>query len=420
MGRWALTGLVINSTIGVGIFKLPADVARLVGDAAPWSYLVAAVFVGMLVAVIAELGSQFTQAGGQYLYARTAFGPLAGIQTGWFVWLTRLAATSAIINVLVAYLGEWWPGIGRFERGAVIVGLAGMLAVVNFRGIRTGVGFSNAITIAKLAMLALFIAAGLILLPGAVPASVPVPHSAAGWGDALVVLVYAFGGFENAMIPAAETKNPRRDAPFALFAALAVVTVCYLLAHIVCMRGVPDLSTSKLPFADAARAFAGTPGAKAIAIGVMLSAFGTVSAAFVTAPRLTYALAERGDFPAFFAAVHPRHRTPHVSILIWTVLVCALSLGGGFLWNAILSVAARLITYGMTCASLIQMRRRFPDADAWRAPFGILAATVGLVFCGVLASRFETSHVLIISGVAAAGLLNWMVVRSKSNPRHDV
>ena len=411
MGRWALTLLVINSTIGVGIFKLPSGVSSLLGQSAPAGYLIAALLVGVWVAVLAELASQFDGSGGQYLYTRTALGPFAGLQCGWFSWLTRMSAQAAIINAFIDYLREWWPGMDGTGRALVIAAMMGGLAAVNYRGIRGGVWFSNTITIAKLSTLALFILLGLVLAGPPAPRPAEAATSLAGWADALVILVYAFSGFENAPTSMGEAKSPRRDAAFALLAGMGIVTLCYLFAHIVCARAVPNLPASTLPFADATRSFAGPAGAKLIAAGVMLSAFGTVSAAFVTAPRLMFAMAERGELPAFFAAVHPRFRTPHVSVVIWALLVCGLALAGGFLWNAVLSVASRLITYALMCASLIALRRRAPTADAWRAPGGPALAGLGIAFCVVLATRFTSDHLLVIGSVAVIASTNWILTR---------
>jgi basic amino acid/polyamine antiporter, APA family len=416
MGRWALTLLVINCTIGIGIFRLPSRVAALIGDAAPWGYLLAGLVVAVWVAVLAELASQFPDSGGQYLYVRTALGRFAGLQCGWFSWLTRLAAQAAILNVLVDYLGRLWPGIDFVTRAGIIMAIVVGLTWLNYRGVRGGVWFSNTITAAKLGTLALFIIAGLALAPtvAAMPAAgAATAASLSDWGKALVILIYAFSGFESAPTSMGEAREPRRDAPFALYAGMGIVAVCYLLAHFVCMRTVPDLARSDLPFADAVESFGGASAAKVIAVGVMLSAFGTVAAAFITAPRLMFALAERGDFPAVLAAVHVRFRTPHVSLLLWAVMLFLLALPGGFLWSAILSVAARLITYALMCVALIQLRRRHPEADAWRAPGGRVLAVLGVLCCVALGANFELDHLLIIAGVGTIAALNWAVVRGK-------
>jgi APA family basic amino acid/polyamine antiporter len=414
MGRWTLTALVINSIIASGIFGLPDDVARLVGSAAPWAYVLGALGTGIIVAMFAELASQFRDAGGPYMYAREAFGPFAGIQTAWFAWLARIASAAAIANVFVSYLGEFWSGItAPVPRAILLVTLFTVLVVINVRGVRQGAGLSNLFTAAKLLPLALFALVGFFLAPRAPSAALLTTPTAGAWVDALVVLLFAYGGFESACLPAGEAKNPRRDAPFALLTGFAVVAAVYLSVHLVAMWSVPDLAHSDRPLADAARVFAGAAGAKAISLGAALSTLGGLCAAVITAPRLVYALGERGDFPRMFAAVHPRFHTPYVAILLWAVLALGLALWGNFIWNAVLSVAARLVTYGMSCGALLQLRRRRPSAEAWRAPAGPLLATLGFGFCVLLALRLSVTQASIVAGLALIGIANWLAVRRR-------
>lgn len=412
IGRWTLTALVLTNIIGSGIFGLPSAIANFLGPAAPLAYILGAVGIGVIMAVFAEVSSQYRESGGQYLYARDVFGPFAGVQIGWFFLLVRVTSGGAVLNLFVNYLAEFWPAAtAPLPRAAVMTALVAGLAVVNYRGVRSGASVSNFFTVAKLASLGLFVAAGLLLVKHVVPHAPAMPATAGAWTDALVAMVFAFGGFESALIPAAEVKDPRRDTTFALGVALAVVAVFYLLIHLVAMWGVPDLAHSNRPLADAARAFAGPMGAEAMAVAAMLSAYGWLSGNFVAVPRLVYAMGERGDFPRVTAVVHPRFLTPHIAILIWAVLVLALSIYGSFLWNAILASVARLVTYGVTCAALIQLRRRKPHADAWRAPAGNLLAVLGIAFCIYLAFGMEKKHVIIMSAVVVVATVNWLVVR---------
>ena len=150
-----------------------------------------------------------------------------------------------------------------------------------------------------------------------------------------------------------------------------------------------------------------------MAMAAMLSTYGWLSGAFVTMPRLLYALGERGDVPRAFGAVHPRFRSPHLAILLWAVLVLGLAIYGSFIWNAILAGVARLVTYAATCLALIQLRRQRPQADRWRAPAGKLLAVVGIVFCAGLAMRMNATHATIMTAVAVIGTANWLVVRSR-------
>ena len=151
IGRWSLAALVVNSIIGSGIFALPADVARLIGAASPWAVLLAGAAAGMIMACFAEVASQFSQAGGPYLYTRAAFGRLVGIEMGWMLWLVRLAAPAATANLFVIYCGEFWPQAAQpLPRFLILTLLYGILTVINYRGVRASTQVSNVFTVAKL------------------------------------------------------------------------------------------------------------------------------------------------------------------------------------------------------------------------------------------------------------------------------
>lgn len=411
IGRWSLTALVINSIIGSGIFGLPDDIARRLGPASPWAYLLAALGIGVIMACFAEVASQFREAGGPYLYARSVFGAFAGVQMGWFAWLVRLTSAAANANLFVVYLGEFWPSATQpAARVAILTALLGLLAAVNVRGVGAGTRVSNLFTVAKLAPLGVFIVAGLYRVgdriaigSGAAPSE--------EWLQAVLALVFAYGGFEAAMMPMAEAKDPRRDAPFALLTGLAVVTVTYTLTHLVVMGALADPGASDRPIADAARQILGTPGAALAALGALISMYGYLSGQFVSAPRLTYAFAEQRDFPGFFAAVHPRFRTPHVSIAVYLLLVWALAVYGSFIWNAILSAVARLFTYGVVCGALLMLRRRDPRASAFRLRGGSGFALAGIAFCTVLVTQMGPDHLRIVGVVAGVAAAHWAWTR---------
>ncbi|MCL6480844.1 MAG: APC family permease [Firmicutes bacterium] len=419
MGRWTLVALVINSIIGSGIFGLPSEVIRMVGSASPFFYLLAAAGIGVIMACFAEVASQFRDAGGPYLYARAAFGPLLGLQTAWLAWLVRLTSAAANANLFVIYLTEFWAGAGQpGPRVAVLTALLGFWMGVNLRGVRSAARVSNIFTVAKLLPLAVFVGVGLFFLRGETPVGLQLPAEA-NWPRALLALVFAYGGFEAALLPMGEARQPERDAPFALFTALAVVTLLYVLIQLVVMGTLPDPTATNRPLAAAANQFLGPAGGMLIALGAMVSVFGYLGGQFVSAPRLTYALAEQGDFPAFFGQVHPRYRTPHVSILVYTLLVWALAIYGSFLWNAVLSAVARLFTYGLGCAALLVFRRRQPDRIFFRLPAAPLWVGLALGFCTVLLLRMGRGELLAVSLTAAVAWLNWLWARHQiRDPRN--
>src|SRR5215467_1465025 len=139
IGRWSLASLVVNSIIGSGIFGLPGDIMRRVGDGAPWAYLIATAGMGLIMASFAEVASQFHEAGGPYLYARATFGRFAGVQMGWFAYLVRVTSAAANANLFVVYLGLFWPGAtASAARAAILIVLTGVFAVVNVRGVKAG------------------------------------------------------------------------------------------------------------------------------------------------------------------------------------------------------------------------------------------------------------------------------------------
>jgi len=414
IGRWTLTALVINSIIGSGIFGLPSTIAGLLGKASPYAFLLAAAGIGIIMACFAEVASQFRDAGGPYLYARTAFGRFVGLQMGWLAWLVRLTAAAANANLFVDYLAEFWPGvIGTVARIVLLTLLLGGLAAINYRGVRVGARTSNIFTVAKLVPLTIFIVMGIFLLRGNVAANV----SATGTGDwprALLLLMFAYGGFEAALIPLGETRNPRKDAPFALFIALMTCALFYTLIQWIVVSALAAPEETKRPVAEAARVFMGVGGAALVTLGAIISVYGYLSSAMLNAPRLTFAIAAGKDFPQFFGAIHTRFRTPHVSIVIFALMLWGVAVAGSFKWNASLSAVARLFTYGLVCGALIKLRRQQPHAEAFRLPFGPALALLGILFSLYLISGMGYGELLAIIATALLAFVNWVVVKRKS------
>ena len=413
IGRWSMVALAINSIIGSGIFGLPSVVAGLLGRASPLAVLLAAVGMGVIIACYAEVASQFTETGGTYLYLRRAFGRLVGLQVGWVSLLTRLTACAASVNLLVAYAGEFWPAATQpAPRLFVISAFLGTLAAVNYRGVGAGTLISNAAVVAKLLALGLVCAAGVAWL--GVHHEVAAPPVAAGadnWLKAMLLLLFAYGGYEAALNPMGEARNPRRDVAFALFVALLVVSALYSTLQLIVVAVLSDPAHSERPLADAARVLMGEGGAALISVGALISVYGYVSANLLTVPRSMFALAERGDFPSVFGAVHPRWRTPYVSIGVFTALVWVFSQFGSFSWNVTLSAVARIAYYAAVCAAVPVLRRMQPHAAAFRLPGGWALPALGFGLCAVLLTGVDFSKSVILLMTVAVALLNWMLVR---------
>jgi amino acid transporter len=417
IGRWSLFTLVLNLMIGSGVFRLPSDLAGLLGWWSPAGYFVAALGMGAIMAAFAEVASQFHEAGGPYLYTRETFGRFAGIQVGWLSWLVRLTSAAANANVFLLYLGEFWrPASSGIPRIVALTILIGGLAIANVRGVSGGANLSNMVAAAKVMALLLFIGVGLFFLTRhGVPATFPPPAvPLTKWSEAVLLLVFAFGGFEGGLMSQGEARDSRRDVPFALFMALAVTTVIYALNQVVAQSVLPVGSMSQRPLADAARVMMGGGGAALIALAALLSTYGNLSSQMLNSPRVTFALAEGGDFPAFLAAVHPRFRTPWISIVFYAVLVWTLTAFADFRWNATLSAVGRLFTYAAVCGALPALRRWQPDRPAFRLRGGVIFASIGLLFCVVMITRMGRADLFAIIATVLLALANWWWVARRN------
>ena len=153
------------------MFGLPSVVAGELGAASPLAWLLAAAGMALIVACFAEVASRFGQAGGQYLYARVAFGRLAGIEMAWLTYLVRLTAAATNANLFVISLAEFWPGAtGPLESRIILAAILLPLAIANYRGVGSGLNVSTTFTIAKLVPLGIFVVAGLgVLLSRGLP-----------------------------------------------------------------------------------------------------------------------------------------------------------------------------------------------------------------------------------------------------------
>jgi len=417
IGRWSIAALIVNCIIGSGVFGLPSILANLLGRASISAVVLSAAAIGIIMACFSEVSSRFSETGGPYLYAQAAFGRFMGIQVAWLVWFVRLTSCAANANLFVVYLGEFLPSATRpAMKLAVLTLLVGILAFINLRGVKAGAHVSTSFTLAKLTALGFVCVFGALYLIAShriIPPAVETPN-ASQWARAIVLLIFAYGGFEAALISAGEAKDPRRDIPFGLFAALITCTVVYSLIQWVVVGVLPDPGHSSRPLADVARIVVGHTGASLTALGALFSIYGYLSGNILSTPRITFALAERGDFPSAFAWVHPRFRTPYFSILVFAALVWLLALVGSFAGNATLSAGSRLFYYGVICASLPVLRRKSAAPALLQIPGGTVLAVLGTLICAGLLTQIEYNKSLVLLVAVAVALINWLAVRKRS------
>lgn len=414
VGRWSLVGLVINGVIGAGIFGLPAKIFDLTGTYSLLAFVVCGLFVALLLLCFAEVASRFVTTGGPYLYAHSAFTRVVAFEIGWLMWLTRLTGFAALCNLLVDYFGYFVPASGSaVGRPIFLTAIVGALTLVNFVGIRPTAIVSNLFTIGKLIPLILFVATGLFFLEPANFAAAP-PPDVSTFSTGVLLLVFAFSGFEVALIPAGEVRDPKRDMPFALLTAIGITIVMYVLIQLVCIGTLPALAHSHRPLADAAARYLGSVGASVITAGALISITGTLNTGMLASPRLLYAMAENGQLPRTFAAVHPRYHTPHVAILVTAAIMLAFCLSTTFISALTISTVIRLITYGATCVSLIVLRRRDGRAPSFAVPGGTWVALAATAFCGWLLVNSTLREASLVGAAAAIGVVIYFLFRGNS------
>jgi len=409
---WDLVAVTINGIIGAGIFGLPSKVYALIGSYSLIAFVVCALVVMLIILCFAEVGSRFDQTGGPYLYAQTAFGSAVAFEVGWLIWLARLTAFAANCNLMISYLTFFWaPANSGLTRALIIVAVVLILTALNILGVRQAAIASNIFTVGKLLPMLTFIAVGLFFINphafalGARPAT-------GAFSQSVLLLLYAFTGFEMATIPAGEIRDPQKHLPRALLIAMAVIATTYILIQVVCIGTFPELAKSTKPLADAGSHFMGTAGGAIISAGAIISVAGNLNITVLSASRVPFAIAERGQLPSFLARVHKRFFTPHISIIITTMLMLVLTLKSSFVAALTISTIARLVAYAVTCAALPVLRKRtYAPVAHFKLRGGIVIAVAALILSAWLLANSTFTEAWQAAAAGALGLAIYFAYR---------
>jgi amino acid transporter len=269
----------------------------------------------------------------------------------------------------------------------------------------------------KLAALFLLVGVGFIILGGEVlprfESEIPTVGSL---GGATLLLVYAFSGFESAVIPAGESRNPARDMPLALLLALGTVALLYVVIQMVSMAAVPDIADSTSPLLDAASALIGPIGAIVLMLGVIASVGGNLAGAMFSTPRLAYALALDGSLPRWFGVVHQKFLTPANSIVFYGSLAFLLAVFGSFVWLVATVVFSRLIIYVLTCAAVPRLRRTHRESRGFVLRGGYLVPVLGLAACAWLTMQVGRDSFILTALSIVVGTFLYALARRQNRP----
>lgn len=417
LGRWDLTAVAVNTIIGTGIFILPARVFGLIGSYSLLAFVLCAVIIGLIVLCFSEVSSRFSSTGGMYLYAKEAFGPEIGFEVGWLYWVVRIASFAANCNAMLLYIGFFIDGANEgLPRILIITAVVAGITLINLWGVRETAIATNIFTIGKIVPLLIFAAVGLFFIE---PANFNFEASpaTADFASAVLILLYAYVGFEAAAIPAGETKDPERTVPFALLTALGFCAVLFIIVQTVAIGTLPALAASNTPLADAAVGFLGSFGGGFIAVGALISVLGNLNGGFLASSRIPYAMAEQRELPRVFGKTHKKFKTPYVAIIATAVVTFILTAYTTFLVAVSIATITRLIVYATTCLALpvFRQRRDIPQAK-FAVPLGILASVLSLGLIAWLLSSVDLQKEGIpIIGALIVGIIIYYSYRFFGN-----
>lgn len=413
IGKWDLVLLMINSLVGSGIFGLPSKIFAQAGMYSIVVILLCAAAMLVLVVNFAEVASRFTKTGGPYLYALKAFGKFPAFLTGWLLLITRLATYAALVNIFVSYLGVFTPVLeSQFAKISVILVLTFIFTSVNHIGIKSSTYLNNTLTVAKLIPLFAFIIIGFFYIsPSNFNAATSTPKLF-DFSNSILLMVFAFSGFEAIIVNTGEIKTPRKNIPSALLITLTFVTVFYVLLQIVCIGTFPGLGQSERPIADAALQFMGPVGALMISIGALFSVGGTINTVMLIGSRLPYALSTEKQLPAFLSKVHHKFQTPGWSLFLFAFVGLLVSASGTFVYAVSISVISKVMILGIVCAAQIKFRKmKSVNSARFKLRHGISLAILGILICIslILSSKPNEFRDTLIT--LACGILFFIVYR---------
>ena len=385
LGLFDSISIVLGIVIGAGIFLVPSLIASAVGSAgwilAAWIFTGALSFFGALA--FAELGAMLPATGGQYVYLRVAWGPLAGFLCGWSHFLISQSAGIAYLAVSFAIYLSYFIPLGPWQAKSVAIAAMATLTMVNYRGIRAGAAVQNVCTIAKIAGLAVIVASA-FFVPRAASTPAFGPVTAGAFGVAMIACLQAYDGWSAVSFVAGEIKNPQRTLLRALSIGMLIAIAIYVAANVAYLRvlTVPEIANAPRVGAVTAQRTLGRSGAMLVSITILLSILGSLNGRLLTQPRVYFAQARDDLFFKRFGAIHPQYRTPWFSILMqgaWSGVLIATGSFESLIDYRIFGVWMLNVA---TVAGVIRLRRTRPDLERPYRMWGYPFTTLAFVVCG--------------------------------------
>lgn len=414
--------IVIGIVIGGGIFLVPNLIAQSLESAplilAVWVFAGVVTFFGALAC--AELGAAWPATGGQYIYLRDAYGPVAGFLYGWSCFTVARSAQVAWMAVIFAlYVGYFAP-LGTVGAKAVGLWAIVVFAWINYRGVHAGAIVQKLFTTAKVAGILLIAGSAFLAAPRAtVPAASTPPFSVSSFGVALIACLLAYDGWVQVTFVAGEIKEPARNMMRALALGTLACMAIYLAANLAYLRvlSIPEIATSQHVGATAAERGLGAAGGKLVSAIIIVSILGTLNGCFLTTPRVYFAQAGDGLFFRRFAEIHPRFQTPAFAIVAQAGWSAVLVITGSYESLIDYALFATWLSYGAMVGAVLVLRRVRPDAPRpyrmWGYPVTplLFLAVTGWFLVNMLITKPLPS--LASLGLIATGLPAWFIWKGR-------
>ncbi len=414
IGVWGLSANIVNIIVGAGIFVLPAIVAEIMGSSGIFVYLFCGFLIALVMLCFAEAGSKVTRSGGAYAYVETAFGPYTGFLAAVFMVMGSAFSDAAVANALIELIGLAFPVFtNQYIRILLLFLIFGGLCFLNVIGVKQGIGLVKINTVAKLTplILLIFFSWKDVSLSNLMIENAPFFKN---FGAASLILFFAFQGGDAGLTVGGEIKNPQKTVPKAIFIGISFVLILYILIQTVSQGVLGDQlpEFKEAPLASVANVVFGPTGYTLLLITAGVSMFGMLSGEILNLPRVIFGLASDRVIPLDkLAAIHPKFKTPYLSILLYAGIGFTLASVGGFRQLAVIASASMLLVYFGVSLSVIKLRKmEKTDSGSFKIPFGytvpILSAGIILFFLSNL-TGYEKTGILIF--ILALTLIYFLV-----------
>jgi amino acid transporter len=423
-----VTNLVVGAIIGADVYVASALSAGLLGPFSVVVWIIAGIIAIVIALCFAQCSALLPKVGGPYAYAHAAWGTFAGFVVGWSLWLAEWLSLAVFPVAFTSYLMYFFPNLIWAAQVVVKVLFVVFLIVTNIVGVKAAGRTNDVLTLVKLVPLLFFAVIGLLFIAlntgiAAGHYSPFAPLGLGGFGAALVLIFWAYAGFEISTIPAEEIKDPGKTIPRAIVLGILIVTVFYLVTNVV-LFGVmssKSLAASTAPLATATNTvllaipILALIGAVIVGGGALISVAGSDESGMIGTSQLGYALAADGLFPSAFAKIHPKFKTPYLGIIIQAVTALVAAIIGNLTMLIATSVFFMAIAYVATSASIFSLSRKGIKAQ-FHLRGGYLIPSLGVIFSLYLITQCTLTQI----GLGLILLFVGVPIYVKYSPKKEI